>query len=151
MTNMIPMLRKLRKVEADNLVKTSHLASAATGTGHRNTMNEAERAIPTEKSSVLEHGIFAKQRVHVVSAEPVHRRSRARHTCVLPNHRVEPSSVSYHALDRYLSLSVAMQSSELMYLPVQQLYLWAKSLVVGFKGTLSFCCRAGQWTDVLSS
>jgi hypothetical protein len=103
--------------------------------GPPNTINEVERAIPTEKSSVLEYGIFAKQRVHVVSAEPVHRRSRARYTCVFPNHRVEPSSVSYHALDRYLSLSVAMQSSELMYLPVQQLYLWAKSLVVGFKGT----------------
>ena len=50
-----------------------------------------------------------------------------------PNHRVEASSVDHHAFERYLCLSVAMQSGELMYLPVKRLHLWAKSLVANLK------------------
>ena len=52
---------------------------------------------------------------------------------VLPNRRGKSSSASHHAFERYSCNSVAVQSSELMYLPVKQLHLRAKSLVAKVK------------------
>ena len=80
----------------------------------------------------------ARQRVHWRPiAEPVNRclfgpGPLAQHASVFPNHHVESSSVS-RGFKRYFSLSTVAESSEMMYLPVDQLHSRAESLVAKFE------------------
>ena len=69
-------------------------------------------------------------------------RPRAQRTNVFAYHGGESSSVS-HGCGRYACLSVALQSSELMYLPVEQLLSRAESLFAKFeRGETSYIDEA---------
>jgi hypothetical protein len=123
--------------------KTSRLASPTTCSdkrGRPNAMNEEERAIPTKQKgrSLEDAGILATSglleyitcqwKLCIVPFSVLALLTRTAHR-VFPNHC---GSVSQHEF-RYLCLYVAMQSSVITYLPVEQLHSRAKLAVTMFQ------------------